>query len=75
MNDFRRKKKFLPYHIDMFCLLEDVGFIPFNIYILDLGQSIGQAFVQDIIDHKLFPKRHEYCLVFIKGDNIKGDKE
>lgn len=66
INDFRRDKKFYPYHIDMYDLLCDAGFIPFNIYIVDLGWPINAAFVNDIIKHKLLPKRHEYCLVFKK---------
>lgn len=67
INDFRKNKVFYPYHIDLYNIFCDVGFIPFNVYIVDLGRPINAAFVQDIIKHKLLPKRHEYCLVFKKG--------
>jgi len=67
INDFRKKKVFYPYHMDLYSIFCGVGFIPFNVYIVDLGQPLNAAFVQDIIKHKLLPKRHEYCLVFKKG--------
>ena len=66
MNDFRLVGKFYPYHIDVFQLFIKAGFKPFNIYIVDLGASFLEAFVQKIITTKIFPKRHEYCLLFMK---------
>jgi len=66
VNDFVKDKTFYPYHIDLFNIFVEVGFEPFQIYIVDLGASISQAFVQQIISSKRFPKRHEYCLLFRK---------
>lgn len=66
INDFRRKGKFYPYHIDLFGLFIKAGFTPFNIYIVDLGNPVNAAFVQDITNNKILPKKHEYVLVFRK---------
>ncbi|TET78739.1 MAG: hypothetical protein E3J43_04220 [Candidatus Heimdallarchaeota archaeon] len=66
INDFRRNGKFYPYHIDLFALFIKAGFTPFNIYIVDLGNPVNAAFVQDIINKKILPKKHEYILVFKK---------
>jgi len=66
INDFRRKGKFYPYHIDLYGLFIKAGFTPFNVYIVDLGNPVNAAFVQDIINNKILPKKHEYILVFKK---------
>ncbi|HUU88616.1 MAG TPA: DNA methyltransferase [Candidatus Glassbacteria bacterium] len=66
INDFRKKGIFYPYHIDLYKLFEEIGFIPFNTYIVDLGNPVNAAFVQDIIKNKILPKKHEYILVFKK---------
>lgn len=66
VNDFRKNNKFYPYHCDVYNLLQNAGFIAFNIYIVDLKSAIGSCFLQKIIDTKIFPKQHEYCLIFIK---------
>ena len=66
INDFRKDKVFYPYHVDLYKLFIDVGFTPFNIYIVDLGNPVNAAFVQDIIKNKILPKKHEYILVFKK---------
>ncbi len=66
INDFRFNKKFYPYHIDLYRIFVEVGFEPFNIYIVDLGNPVTAAFVQEIIETKILPKRHEYCLLFRK---------
>lgn len=71
VNDFRKNGIFYPYHADVYRLLCDAGFDPFTIYIVDLGQPINAAFVRNIIKTKLFPKRHEYCLMVRKpGEDI-----
>jgi DNA modification methylase len=66
INDFRRNKMFYPYHIDLFKRFEDAGFLPFNIYIIDLVSVVQASFVRDIEEHKIIPKQHEYILVFKK---------
>ncbi len=64
--DFRKNKQFYPFHIDLYREFENAGFVPFNIYIVDLGQTVNQQFVQVILQTKIFPKQHEYILVFKK---------
>jgi len=66
INDFRKNKKLYPYHSHIYDLLENVGFEGFNIYIVDLGATVNHMFVQDIINNKLLPKRHEYCVLVRK---------
>ena len=66
INDFFKEKIFYPYHCDLYYLFVDAGFTPDNIYIVDLGQPLQAAYVQQIEKAKRFPKRHEYCLVFRK---------
>jgi DNA modification methylase len=66
INDFRKKKKFYPYHSHIYEILTNAGFEGFNIYIVDLGATVNHMFVQDIINHKLLPKRHEYCVLVQK---------
>uniref|UniRef100_A0A6M3IKX6 site-specific DNA-methyltransferase (cytosine-N(4)-specific) n=1 Tax=viral metagenome TaxID=1070528 RepID=A0A6M3IKX6_9ZZZZ len=66
VNDFSKKNVFYPYHSDLIPMFRKAGFSLFNIYIVDLGRTIAECFVQDIIKKKRFPKRHEYCLVFTK---------
>ena len=66
VNDFRKKGVFYPYHSDLMYVFEQEGFTPFNVYIVDLGVSPNQAFIQEVLKHKLLPKQHEYCLGFIK---------
>lgn len=50
----------------MIKLMEHVGFVQHDIRIIDLGSSIAAAFVNQIVEGKLLPKRHEYALVFQK---------
>lgn len=64
--DFRKNKKFYSYHIDLHYEFVNAGFVPFNTYIVDLGQTVNQQFVQVIQNTKIFPKQHEYCLLFTK---------
>ena len=66
INDFRKDGIFYSYHSDLINVFNKVGFTHHTNYIVDLGSCIGQAFVQDIINLKLFPKKHEYCIVFQK---------
>lgn len=65
-NDFRRNKKFYPLHIDVYYLLVNIGFEPFNIYILDQGNTTNQLFAQEIVKNRLLPKQHEFFIVVRK---------
>ncbi len=75
VNDFVKDKVFYPYHADLIYIFDSIGFEIFHTYIIDLGSSIAQAFVQDIINNKRFPKRHEYCLLFKKTRKHKGENK
>ena len=67
VNDFRKDGIFYPYHSDLLYFFQEAGFEMFNIYIVDLGNTFGKIFAQQIEKSKIFPKRHEYCLLFQKG--------
>jgi len=67
VNDFRKDGQYYPYHSDLIPYFEDAGFKLHTIYIVDLGQPVNQAFVQVIEKTMIFPKQHEYCMVFKKG--------
>jgi len=66
VNDFRKNNIFYPYHSDLIYFFQEAGFEMFNIYIVDLGNTFGKIFAQQIEKSKIFPKRHEYCLLFQK---------
>lgn len=67
INDFRKQKKFYPYHSHIYEILTEEGFEGFNIYVTDLGATVNHMFVQDIINHKILPKRHEYAVIVRKS--------
>lgn len=66
INDFRSKGKFYSYHEDTAVGLRQAGFIQWDISITDLGSSMRQNFPNQVIEQKILPKRHEYCLIFRK---------
>lgn len=66
INDFRKDGKFYSYHEHTASLLRKAGFVQWDIAITDLGSSVRANFAQQIVDSKILPKRHEYCLVFRK---------
>ncbi len=66
VNDFVKKNVFYPYHSDLIPLFCTAGFLPFTIYIVDMGSPLGAIFAQSIIKSRRFAKQHEYCLVFQK---------
>ena len=67
INDFRKGGKYYMYHSDIANLGISVGFKIAAIYIIDLGIPAQNAFIQTIERNKVFPKGHEYCVVFKKG--------
>ena len=76
INDFRKNKVFHAFHIDLYNLFSKAGFVPFNIYIIDLVSVVQASFVRDIEEHKIIPKQHEYILVFRKpGGEDAGSKK
>lgn len=66
MNDFRKDGVFCAYHADLIQLGRDVGFVPADILIVDLGPGIRDCFKSQIVETRIIPKRHEYGVVFRK---------
>lgn len=66
INDFRREGSFHAYHIDMFNILKDAGFTPWDMLISDLGQPLRACFPAQVIEARILPKRHETGLIFRK---------
>jgi DNA modification methylase len=66
INDFRSEGIYYAYHADLIRLFLRAGFVLHTIYIIDLGRPLHATFVRQIEQYMLFPKRHEYCLVFRK---------
>jgi DNA modification methylase len=63
VNDFRKNRKFYPYHIDTYNILEMAGFDPFNIYVVDLMNTPNKAFLQWVVKTRILPKQHENIIV------------
>jgi DNA modification methylase len=66
VNDFRDDGVFNPYHIDTFNMLIAVGFVAHDMMIVDFGVSFGQCFPAQVVERRILPKRHEYCIVMRK---------
>lgn len=66
INDFRKDGRFYPYHIHTANVLREAGFKWHDIAITDLGTSMRAAFASQIKSQHILPKRHEYCLIFVK---------
>lgn len=66
VNDFRRRGRFYPYHRDTMRVLEDAGFVIWDMMITDLGPPIRAAFATQIVDQRILPKQHEYGIVVRK---------
>jgi len=67
VNDFRRKGKFHPYHMDTMQLLINAGFEINDMLIVDLGTPIRAAFATQVVEQKILPKRHEYGIICKKS--------
>jgi DNA modification methylase len=68
INDFVKDGIYYAYHADLIPIFQAVGFKLHVIYITDLTICMGHAFIQTILKTKRFPKRHEYSIVFKKGE-------
>lgn len=68
VNDFRKGGRFYSYHEDTCDVLRAAGFVQHDIAITDLGPSMRASFASQVIETKIIPKRHEYCLVFRKPE-------
>jgi DNA modification methylase len=76
VNDFRKGGRFYSYHEDTCDVLRAAGFVQHDIAITDLGPSMRAAFASQVIETKIIPKRHEYCLVFSKPEepNVRDER-
>lgn len=66
INDFRRKDVFIPYHADSQRRLIEVGFVPWDMIIVNLGWTMRAAFATQVLSQKILPKVHEYGLIMRK---------
>ncbi len=66
INDFRRNGTFHYYHIDLAERGERVGFVWHDIIVIDLGRGVRDCFVNQAVQMKIIPKRHEYFVVLKK---------
>ena len=66
VNDFRDDGVFNAYHIDTFNILLAAGFVAHDMMIVDFGGSFGQCFPAQVVERRILPKRHEYCIVVRK---------
>lgn len=66
INDFRKDGKFYPYHVDTMHILNAAGFVTWDITITDFGRTFRSAFVNQIVEQKILPKKHEYGWVMRK---------
>jgi DNA modification methylase len=66
INDFRKDKVFYFYHMDIAERGRRVGFIPHDILVVDLGRCVRDCFINQAVELKILPKRHEYAVIFRK---------
>lgn len=66
VNDFRIKGTMHFYHIDLIRAAKKVGFIAHDIGVVDLGNGIRDCFLNQTMEQKYLPKRHEFICVFKK---------
>jgi SAM-dependent methyltransferase len=66
VNDFRKKKKFVPFHVDVMELAEMHCFEMHDLMIVDHGRSTRDAYLNAAMEQRVLPKRHEIGLVFHK---------
>jgi SAM-dependent methyltransferase len=69
VNDFRENGKFIMFHADTARLLGEVGFVPWDLMVVDLGPCLRDGFVNQTFETKILPKRHEYLIVFRKPES------
>ena len=48
--------------------MESVGFTTHDILIVDFGPGIRDIFINQAIQQRILPKRHEYGLIFKKPE-------
>lgn len=63
INDFRRKKIYYTFHIDIVNIFQEVGFKLWDIVIIDLGNSVRSAYPNQFEKYQILPKRHEYAVI------------
>jgi len=68
VNDFRKNGRFYSYHEHTARTLRAAGFYQHDIAIVDFGGSIRQNFMNQVLEQRILPKRHEYALIFRKPE-------
>jgi len=64
-NDFRRDKRFYPYHSDIIALYQRAGWYMHDIWVIDgLVGGLPRVFAVQKNKSKVAPKVHEYAMVF-----------
>ena len=71
INDFVRNGKMHFYHMDVKTLGEQAGFIAHDIMVVDFGPGIRDCFLNQTMQTKRIPKRHEYSIIFRKPTKEK----
>lgn len=66
INDFRRNGVFHLYHCDIIDRGRRVGFTPHDIMVVDLGRCVRDCFINQAVELKILPKRHEYAVILKK---------
>ena len=72
VNDFRMGKFFV-YHRDTIQLMEDVGFIPHDIRVYQVG-TLSSIFASQLEEQKRSAKTHEYIMIFKKPESVSLEK-
>lgn len=68
INDFRKDGVFYPYHADLMRRGENVGFRMHDLMVVDLGPGIRDIFLNQTVEFRILPKRHEYGIIFKKPE-------
>lgn len=66
INDFRKDGIFYNYHGDIIRLGKRAGLIQHDIMIVDLGRAFGDVFINQYVEARMLPKRHEYAVILKK---------
>ena len=75
INDFRKGNKFYPYHQHIMELGTTAGFDIHDMLIVDLGRGFGDVFINQYVQKRILPKRHEYGVIFRKPEKKKSTDE
>ena len=70
VGDMRRNGRFIAYHAHVIDLMERVGWVLHDIWILhSITASLPRLYAVKTLEHGIAPKVHEYALVFVKPED------